>query len=54
MIIYAGILFVVLSSIYSFSYAAYSWKNNNKRAAMGTLLMLFLAMGLTLFVFIRT
>ncbi len=52
--IYVGLLFIVLSTVYSFSYAAYSWKDNNKRAALGTLLLVFSAMGLALYVFIRT
>lgn len=52
--IYAGLLFVVLSSVYTFSFAAYAWKENNKRASIGVLLITFMAMGVTLIAFLRT
>ena len=54
MIIYAGLIFVVLSSIYTFSFAKESWKNNNKLASIGSLILVFISMALALFVFMRT
>lgn len=51
---YLGLIFVILSSIYSFSYAAYAWKNNSKTAAVGTVIAVFLAIGFTLFLMSRT
>lgn len=53
MIIYAGILYVILSSIYTLSFAKYSWKNGNKLAAVGSVLLVLVSYGLSIFVFIR-
>lgn len=54
MIIYAGFLYIILSSIYTFSFAGHSWKDNNKLAALGAILVVLLSMGVSIFVFLRT
>lgn len=36
---YAVILFILVPSIYTFSYAKHSWKNKNKLAAIGAVLL---------------
>lgn len=53
MIIYLGFLFIILSSIYTFSFANQSWKSNNKAAATGAVLLVFIALGVALFVSLR-
>ncbi|NLE24447.1 MAG: hypothetical protein GX625_03750 [Clostridiaceae bacterium] len=53
MIAYLGFLYIILSSIYTFSYAKQAWKDN-KLASMGAVLLVFISMGVTLFVFLRT
>ncbi len=54
MIIYAGIIYIVLSSIYTFSYVRYTWNSSNKLAAMGAILVVFLSIGLSIFAYLRT
>ncbi len=54
MIMYAGFLFILLSSIYTFSFAGHSWKENNKLAAMGAVLIEFAAMAVSYIAFLRT
>jgi len=54
MIYLAGFLFIILSSIYTMSYAKYSWTNNNKLAAIGAVLIIFISFGVVLMVYLRT
>jgi hypothetical protein len=53
MSIYAGFLYIILSSIYTFSYAKKIWKKN-KAASIGAILIVFISMGAAVFVFMRT
>ncbi|HHU89866.1 MAG TPA: hypothetical protein GXZ22_02270 [Clostridiaceae bacterium] len=53
MIMYLGFLYVILSSIYTFSYAKQTWEEN-KLASLGAVLLVFISMGVTIFVFSRT
>lgn len=53
MIIYIGFLYIILSSIYSISFAKQSW-SNNKAASMGAVLLVFLSMGAAIFIYSRT
>lgn len=53
MIIYAGFLYIILSSIYTFSYAKQTWKKN-KAASLGAVLLVFISMGAAIFVFMRS
>ncbi|NLO98794.1 MAG: hypothetical protein GX386_00670 [Clostridiaceae bacterium] len=53
MIAYLGFLYIILSSIYSFSYAKQVWEEN-KLASLGTVLLVFISMGVTIFIYIRT
>ncbi len=50
---YLGFLYIILSSIYSFSYAKQVWKEN-KLASMGAVLLVFISMGTAMFVFLRS
>lgn len=54
MIIYAGLVYVLLSSIYTFSFAGQAWKSDNKAAAIGAVLLVFISIGLSIFIFLRT
>ena len=53
MIIYLGFIFIILSSIYTFSFAGQSWRNNNKAAAIGAVLLVFIVLGVALFLRLR-
>ncbi len=53
MIVYLGFLYVILSSIYTFSYAKQAWEHN-KLASLGAVLLVFISMGVTIFVYLRT
>lgn len=53
MIIYLGFLYIILSSLYTFSYAKQEWKEN-KAASLGAVLLVFISMGVTIFVYLRT
>jgi hypothetical protein len=54
MIIYVGFLYIILSSIYTISYAGQSWKENNKKAAIGAVLLVFLSMAVAIVAYLRT
>lgn len=54
MIVYLGIAYIVLSSIYTFSFAGQTWKNENKLAAIGAVLLVFVSMGLAILLCRRT
>ncbi|MCX7772769.1 MAG: hypothetical protein N2376_06625 [Clostridia bacterium] len=47
-------LFLLLSSLYTFSFAKSSWKENQKLGAIGALLIVFLGWGISLIVLMRT
>jgi hypothetical protein len=53
MIYYFGFLYIILSSIYTFSFARYSWRKNNKLAAVGAVLMVMLSIAVSTFVLLR-
>ena len=53
MIVYLGFLYIILSSIYTFSYAKQAWKDN-KLASLGAVLLVFISMGVTIFIYLRT
>lgn len=53
MSIYFGFLYIVLSSIYTFSYAKKTWQKN-KAASLGAVLLVFISMGAAIFVYMRT
>lgn len=53
MIVYLGLAYVILSSIYTFSFAGQTWANN-KPAAMGAVLLVFVSMGLSVIVLLRS
>lgn len=46
MIIYAGFIFIILASIYTFSYAGQAWKAKNRSAAVGAVLLMLISIGL--------
>ncbi len=52
MIVYIGLAYVVLSSIYTFSFAGQAWKENNKLAAIGAVLLVFVSFGLAILLFL--
>lgn len=54
MIIYAGFLYIILSSIYTFTFAGQAWKDNHKAAAIGAVLLVFISMGLSVIVLLRS
>ncbi|NLU52957.1 MAG: hypothetical protein GXX10_08870 [Clostridiaceae bacterium] len=51
---YVGLLYVILSSIYTISFARQSWKKGNKLAAFGAALLVAISIGLSIWVFSRT
>jgi len=53
MIAYLGFLYIILSSIYTFSFAKQTWEEN-KLASIGAVLLIFISMGISIFVFFRT
>ncbi|NLL67388.1 MAG: hypothetical protein GX236_06780 [Clostridiaceae bacterium] len=53
MIIYLGFLYVILSSIYTFSYAKQTWEDN-KMASLGAVLLVFISMGITIYIYFKT
>lgn len=53
MIIYLGLIYIILSSLYTFSYAKQTWKEN-KTASLGAVLLVFISMGAAIFVFLRS
>lgn len=53
MIIYIGFLYIILSSIYTISFAGQSWKHN-KLAAIGAVILVFLSMVVSILVYLRT
>ncbi len=54
MIYFAGFLFIILSCTYTMSFAKYSWTNNNKLAAIGAVLIIFISFGVCLWAYLRT
>ncbi len=54
MVVYIGLLYVVLSSFYTFSYAGQVWKENNKLAAIGAVLLVLISYGLAILLFLKT
>lgn len=52
MSVYAGFLYIVLSSIYSFSYAKKIWRQN-KAASIGALLLVFISAGASIIIYLR-
>jgi hypothetical protein len=53
MSIYAGFLYIILSSIYTFSYAKKIWQKN-KPASVGAILIVFASIGAAIFLYMRT
>ena len=53
MIAYLGFLYIILSSIYTFSYAKQTWEEN-KLASLGAVLLVFISMGITIFIYLRS
>lgn len=53
MSIYAGFIFIALSSIYTFSYAKKIWEKS-KSASLGAVLLVFLSIGAAIYMFMRT
>lgn len=52
MIVYLGFLYIILSSIYTFSYAKQAWKDN-KLASLGAVMLVFISMGAGIFIYLR-
>jgi hypothetical protein len=53
MIMYMGFLYVILSSLYTLSYAKQTWQDN-KAASLGAILLVFISMGVAIFIYLRT
>ncbi|HHY63829.1 MAG TPA: hypothetical protein GX501_02170 [Clostridiaceae bacterium] len=53
MSIYAGFLYLILSSIYTFSYAKKIWPKN-KAASMGAVLLVFISSAAAILAYLRT
>lgn len=53
MILYLGFLYVILSSLYTLSYAKQTWKDN-KAASLGAILLIFISMGAVIVIYLRT
>ncbi len=53
MITYLGFIYIILSSLYTFSYAKKMW-GENKAASIGAVLLVFISMGVTIFIYLRT
>ncbi|MGI6621829.1 MAG: hypothetical protein GX227_04815 [Clostridiaceae bacterium] len=53
MSIYAGFLYIILSSVYTFSYAKQIWQKN-KAASLGSVLLVFVSMGAAIFIYLRS
>jgi len=49
-----GFLLIFLLSIYTMSFAKYSWNNDNKLAAIGAILLIFLSFGVCFLVYLKT
>ncbi|HHW23527.1 MAG TPA: hypothetical protein GXX26_11720 [Clostridiaceae bacterium] len=50
---YAGFIYIILTSIYTFSYAKKIWQKN-KAASIGAILIIFISLGAAVFVYLRT
>jgi len=53
MSIYIGFLYIILSSIYTFSYAKKMWPKR-KAASIGAVLLVFASAGAAIIVYLRT
>lgn len=51
---YLGLLYVILSSIYTLSFSRQSWKKGKKLSAFGAALLVVISIGLSIWVFSRT